>query len=247
MIEVLSLGVALVSALLAYFALPEDTRRRLTQRLRGKLVAPSTIAGVLAEEFETAGHGVGPISDTYELEMLWQIDRDSYQDFSIDLETFGNWWRAFPSGLVAARDEQGEVIGGIGTWPVSRRWARSLTANCNPEELIDEHSIRACLAGNSKPDWYISGIVVRDHQSNFQGKRLLPLMLQRAVMQISMHPRFQINSTLFAMPITEEGARLLRRFNFTEFPGLECEPRLYSRQCSPEFLQMMSTLQPRQT
>ncbi|WP_296817983.1 hypothetical protein [Brevundimonas sp.] len=248
MVEILSLVVALVSALLAYFALPEPTRQRLLQRVRG---APEedkpSLAEIVIHELQPTQHDVDAVRDTYELRQLWQIDNDSYQDFSIDFDTFVSWWRAFPSGLVAARDSGGEIIGGIGTWPVPRRWTERLTNDCNPESLISEDSIRACLSSRGRPDWYISGIVLSNFKSNFSGKRMLPLMFQRAVLQISMHPRFHLNSTLYAMPISEEGARLLRRFHFTEYAGLACEPPLYYRQCSAEFLSLLNGLKPKES
>ena len=103
---------------------------------------------------------LGPICSRDELEELWAIDNSAYGAASITYETFRDWWRAFPSGLLVLH--WGRRIGGaIGLWPLSDRTAaRDMEANAQNSDaktLAKSFSPSPQKSRKSRSDELIAG------------------------------------------------------------------------------------------
>lgn len=236
MVEIFSLLIAVVGLPIAFYQLPIEKRRKVISWVRlGRRRKFEAVAYL--EESLAGGHSsVSTVADLFELTQLWEIDRSNYGEFNIAKDELASWWRAFPDGLVACRDDEGNIIGGLGIWPVGPDWLAQLSELCNPEQIISHATIKAALGRRKLSHWYISGIVLQDHEHNFLGKRLLPRLIQNAVLTVSLTRGFDPRSTIYAMPISESGSRLLRRFGFREHVPTTCDPPLYYRQSEPTFL-----------
>ena len=153
---------------------------------------------------------VGDIRTDAEIETLWTIDNAAYGDGNITLEHFRALWMAYPQGLHVLYHED-EILGAMGIWPVTERWASKLKSARLKEAELDANTV-AEAARNPPCYWYITGLMLREELIGRGGgvKNLL-----NGALSIWLH-RLKVGfpCEILALAYSEDGDRLLQRFGF---------------------------------
>jgi hypothetical protein len=152
---------------------------------------------------------VGPIRSPAELEDLWAIDNEAYGEASISYEKFNDWWSSFPSGLQALFFRN-RVMGAIGIWPLSLRYAGRLTAAKMKESELSGRTMRTFVNAPSH-FWYVSGIVLHP---KLVGGRAIKILLSRGIESWLSSANIQFPCQLLALAYSEQGQALLEGFSF---------------------------------
>lgn len=114
---------------------------------------------------------LGSIHSADELNELWGIDRTAYGEASISFEKFRDWWCAYPSGLLVLHSRQ-RIGGALGLWPISDRFAASLTKAQIKEPALTGRMMRPFRKAPAR-HWYISGMVLRPELAGTRAIRVL--------------------------------------------------------------------------
>jgi hypothetical protein len=182
------------------------------------------------------------IRSTAELEDLWEIDNAAYGEASITYEKFQDWWFSYPSGLHALFFRT-RVMGAIGIWPLSARYAELFTHGRIKESELNGRAMRPFM--NSPTQfWYISGIVLR---SELRGGRAIKILLSRGIGCWLANARIDFPCELLALAYSEQGRALLEGFDFFKLQNARAMPDgvpLFALQVS-EKKQLLSSLNSR--
>ncbi len=144
-----------------------------------------------------------------EVERAYQRDLAVFGDTGLRLETVIDWWTAYPDGLFGLFRE-GELSGCLGIWPITTEFFQNLASGSLREDEMRQHHIRFGGDPTSPAHWYVSGL-------NFGGRHKLKVaeLLRGALLQwISAIPPDR-SLIVAALAYTRDGARLLRRFDFS--------------------------------
>ena len=95
------------------------------------------------------------IQSTAELEDLWEIDNAAYGEASITYEKFRDWWFSYPPGLHALFFRT-RVMGAIGIWPLSARYAELFRNGRIKESQLNGRAMRPFM-NTPAQSWYIMG------------------------------------------------------------------------------------------
>lgn len=167
---------------------------------------------------DVAKYNVRNIQTTEELEKLWQIDVEAYQEASITLDEFYSWWDKYESGLKALFHSD-KVVGAFGLWPLSRKMAKQFKdgevreGDLQPLELLETDSCKTRY-------WYVSGIVLRPalRKPTKTNPIVLLLTVGLNIWMESGHLDFPVEVSSIAY--SNEGQRLLERFGFIKIRDL---------------------------
>lgn len=153
---------------------------------------------------------VGTIRSSAELETLWAIDHEAYQEASISFDTFRQWWTAFPQGLHVLFFDN-EIMGAMGLWPIPNDWAQNLkTGKAREAELPFPEMVKAAEKGATF--WYISGIVL---QADLIGSRAIKILLTESLrVWLSSPGLIKFPCEILALAYSTQGKALLERFGF---------------------------------
>jgi|GEM_PF-2270905 len=161
---------------------------------------------------DVAKYSVRNIQSTEELEQLWQIDLEAYQEACITLDEFYGWWDRYEPGLkVLFRGEK--VVGAFGLWPLTSKIAKRFKegemreGDLHPFELLDSDSCKTRY-------WYVSGIVLRPElrKSPKTNPIVMLLTVGLNIWLESGHLDFPVEVS--AIAYSKEGQRLLERFGY---------------------------------
>jgi hypothetical protein len=111
-----------------------------------------------------------------ELHDLWAIDKAAYKEASITYERFHQWWSSFPLGL-RALFFRNRVMGAIGVWPLSDRYARLMKAAQLKKSQLIGRMMRRHLEQPPR-FWYVSGLVLTPQ---LIGSRAIPVLLSQGI------------------------------------------------------------------
>jgi DNA-binding XRE family transcriptional regulator len=152
---------------------------------------------------------MGEIRSPAELRDLWAIDNTAYGDANITFEHLLALWKAFPLGLRVLFFEN-EIMGAIGIWPVSCRWAERLQAGRLKEAQLNSRMVRQ-QAGKPTEYWYVTGIVLREQLIGSRGSKML---LRDGLGSWLRQADIQYPCQILALAFSKHGKRLLERFQF---------------------------------
>ena len=182
------------------------------------------------------------IRSAAELEDLWEIDNAAYGEASITYEKFQDWWFSYPSGLHALFFRT-RVMGAIGIWPLSSRYAELFTHGRIKESQLNGRAMRPFM-NTPAQSWYISGIVLR---SELRGGRAIKILLSRGIGCWLATARIDFPCELLALAYSEQGRALLEGFDFFKLQNARAMPDgvpLFALQVS-EKKQLLSSLNSR--
>jgi hypothetical protein len=174
-------------------------------------------------------YSVRQIQTTEELEKLWKIDMEAYQDASITLDEFYSWWDKYEFGLKALFLGD-KVIGAFGLWPLSSKMSRQFKegevceGDLRPTELIETDSRKTRY-------WYVSGIVLRpEFRKPSKTNPIVTLLtIGLNIWMESGHLDFPVEVSAIAYSI--QGKRLLERFGFIKIRDLCSDTNPYPLYC----------------
>lgn len=140
---------------------------------------------------------------------LWKIDSAAYEHNSISFNLFLEWWKAKPTGLKALFYNS-DVVGAVGIWPISKKWAEELKRGHGKES---EMPLSALIKYKTKPTqfWYISGIVLTP---DLRGTSAIKILLEGAIHSWITQEKHHFPLELLALAYSKEGEALLKRFGF---------------------------------
>jgi hypothetical protein len=159
------------------------------------------------------------IRSTAELEDLWEIDNAAYGEASITYEKFQDWWFSYPAGLHALFFRT-RVMGAIGIWPLSTRYAELFTNGRVKESQLNGRAMRPFMNSPTR-FWYISGIVLR---SELRGGRAIKILLSRGVGCWLATARIDFPCELLALAYSDQGRALLEGFDFFKLQNAKAMP-----------------------
>jgi transcriptional regulator with XRE-family HTH domain len=152
---------------------------------------------------------LGSIRSPAELRDLWAIDNTAYGDSNITFEHFLALWKAFPLGLRVLFFEN-QIMGAMGIWPVSSRWAEDLKSAHLEEADLDSRMVGRC-ARKPVRYWYVTGIVLRQQ---LIGTRGIKRLLRDGLNSWLTAAKIQFPCEILALAYSDYGRRLLERFSF---------------------------------
>ena len=159
-------------------------------------------------------YSVHQTSSLDELTAVWKIDCAAYGESNVPFATLQAWWQIYPQGHYLVK-KRGKIIGGLGLWPVSRNTYHQMRRGTLTEGTLTIMGRRNPEA--RKEHWYISGIVIA---AEHRKVRALSCLLNRLVERRRMSQTHPEQIQVGAIPISEEGLRLLMRHGFPLFPWL---------------------------
>jgi hypothetical protein len=215
-IALLSLIFTAIGTVAAVAQLDPTIVSKLKIRGFGKKSDPSSLASVsnviseIVRRRQPQNYEVRNIRSNQELTELWKLDEESYGQANIDYEVFMRWWEAYPKGLYAIfLDDQ--VAGAIGIWPVTKSFIQNFSTGKLKETDLPPEAIK--LAGERGTDsWYVSGLVVR---SGLRRRSVVAALLQEACLSWAIDSNLRHPVNVFAISISEEGDKLLSRYEFS--------------------------------
>ena len=154
-----------------------------------------------------------------QLRELWEIDKEAYQDCSLQFEPFLDWWRRYSYGsrnLVV----QDRIIASIGIYPLSKEQAQSFLAGEIREADLKPVLLEECDQ-KKVSDWYCSGIVV---VPELQNKGLLKTLLQIGIGSWAATGHIKYPLTLYGLAEYKIGEKLFNKFGFTKAVDKEALP-----------------------
>jgi hypothetical protein len=182
------------------------------------------------------------LRSTAELEDLWEIDNAAYGEASITYQKFQDWWFSYPSGLHALFFRT-RVMGAIGIWPLSPRYAELFMNGRIKESQLNGRAMRPFMSTPTQ-FWYISGIVLR---SELRGGRAIKILLSRGIGCWLANARIGFPCELLALAYSEQGRALLEGFDFFKLQNARAMPDgvpLFALQVSDK-KQLLSSLNSR--
>jgi hypothetical protein len=163
---------------------------------------------------ETPGYFVRQIQTTEELTELWNIDRSAYQDVSLSIEEFYNWWSLFEYGLKAIfyRDT---IIGALGIWPLREKDAFKFKSGEIKERELLPMPLEEVKSSGSRY-WYASGIVLRNEYRLKSKKNPVGELLKIGLNTWIESPYIRFPAEVCSIAISQAGQRMLERFSFIQ-------------------------------
>lgn len=163
---------------------------------------------------ETPGYLVRQIQTTEELTELWNIDRSAYQDVSLSIEEFYNWWVRFEYGLKAIfyRDT---IIGAMGIWPLREKDAFKFKSGEIKERELLPMPLEEVISIGSKY-WYASGIVLKNEYRLMSKKNPIGVLLKIGLNTWIESPYIRFPIEVCSIAISPAGQRMLERFSFVQ-------------------------------
>jgi hypothetical protein len=179
---------------------------------------------------------VSAVQDLSMLRELWEIDKEAYQDHSIEFESFERWWTQYPNAgrclLIGGR-----IVGSLGIYPLSEKQAAQFIAGEIREEDLFPFSEWDCLEYGAK-HWYFSGIVIVEKWRNAGLAR--PLM-RCAIGAWRNSGHIAYPCYMYGQAQTEMGRKALELFGLKVVtPGSKLPDGLDlygAKDCSPQALQ----------
>ena len=152
---------------------------------------------------------IGEIRSPAELKTLWAIDDSAYGETSITFDHFLSLWKAYPPGLrVLFCDDQ--IIGAIGIWPVTSRWAEKMKNAQLKESQLNARVIHEA-AKNPAKFWYVTGIVLRE---DWMGTSAIKPLLDGGIGSWIEKGKIAYPCEIAALAYSKAGNLLLNRFKF---------------------------------
>lgn len=151
------------------------------------------------------------IATREQLQELWELDADAYDECSIGFEIFQSWWMAYPRGLTTVCSEK-KLVGAMGIWPISpEQYQEFVSGRIREEELIPVSEAVCSIQPQSH--WYFSGSVIKPEIRRLKS-RPIKLLLEAAVGYwcSSGHIAYPVFSC--ALGYSLEGRRMLNRCKF---------------------------------
>jgi len=142
-----------------------------------------------------------PVQTRSELLALWDLDVAAYGEDVLPWERLARWHRAFATGLQMLVDGAGDVLGGVGIWPLYRDSYERLLRGELAEIELAMVDIDATMSSGY---WYLSGVVVRaDVRRRGFGRALMRVASQLAA-----------GDEIGALVISPQGRGLLETLGF---------------------------------
>ena len=154
-------------------------------------------------------YSVHQTSSLDELTEVWKIDCAAYGEANVSFAILQAWWQMYPQGHYIIK-QRGKIIGGFGIWPVAKDTYHHLRRGTLTEDKLTIMGRRNSKA--RKEHWYISGIVLA---AEHRKVRALSCLLNRVVERWRMSQVHSEQIQVGAIPISEEGLRLLMRHGFS--------------------------------
>lgn len=148
-----------------------------------------------------------------EVKAFWGLDQDSFGEASISYDHFLGWWRAFPNGIYALFDD-GEMVGGIGVWPLRKKAFDEFMHGMRSEHEIVGRSIVATTTYASRPYWYIGGILVN---GKYRKSNAVRVLLAEALVAWYEEVKNEACVSLVTLAYSRDGAAMLQRFGFNRY------------------------------
>ncbi|HVS38577.1 MAG TPA: hypothetical protein VMS17_23680 [Gemmataceae bacterium] len=111
------------------------------------------------------GYTMRALSTEEEFGSFWDIDKAAYEDvdqreYELHMrETLHGWWTAFPAGLLGLF-RGGQLLGGLGVWPLSAEIAMPLKDGRLRERDLSGAAMQP-FRDAPAASWYIGGIVLK--------------------------------------------------------------------------------------
>jgi hypothetical protein len=148
-----------------------------------------------------------------DLDAVAELDLVAYGDYTIDRRGLEKWWKQYEHGIYVLTQES-KIIGAIGIWPISQRTFKQVTEGKIDEQAIQVHKILKIFKARHKY-WYFGDIVL---DKEFQRKTIpLITLLDGTLRSWLWQEELDDDIELCAIAATDEGAKLLKKYNF------ECE------------------------
>lgn len=144
-----------------------------------------------------------------DLQEVWNIDVTSFSDHAVSFETGLAWWRKYRQGVYML-ERDGEIVGYISLWPLTRQDFEDFVHGRRLEKEISARNIQP-PAGCIETFWYIGSVMLKVRWRKTVAARLL-LREATKLWLASMTPDAKLH--LCALAYSEDGERLLRRFGF---------------------------------
>jgi hypothetical protein len=161
------------------------------------------------------------VSSEEQLQELWKIDDDAYQENSLNFELFRNWWEQYVLGLKIITNSLDLIVGASGLWALSEAQTRYFISGRIKEQELLPLSHEALDSSPSR-FWYCSGIVAIPELRG----TIFPLRkLIRATISTWLatgHVAFPVN--VYALGYSPEGIALLEKLGFEEIKTSEEMP-----------------------
>ncbi len=199
--------IVLVFTLIA-LVYQEETRSWIDLALRKTTEARVTRL-VQKVDGTCSDYSVHQTSTLDELTEVWKIDCAAYGEANVSFAILQAWWQLYPQGHYIIK-KRGKIIGGFGIWPVAKDTYHHLRRGTLTEDKLTIMGRRNSKA--RKEHWYISGIVIAAaHRKTRAPFCLLNQVVEHWCISQVQSEQLQIG----AIPISEEGLRLLVRHGFS--------------------------------
>lgn len=144
-----------------------------------------------------------------DLREVWNIDVTSFSDHSVSFETGLAWWRKYRQGVYML-ERDGEIVGYISFWPLTRQAFEDFVHGRRLEKAISARNIQP-PAGGIETFWYIGSVMLKVRWRKTAAARIL-LREATNLWLASMTPDAIMH--LCALAYSAEGEKLLRRVGF---------------------------------
>lgn len=154
-----------------------------------------------------------PVESLEQLRELWLIDKEAYQDCSLDFAPFVDWWQAYPPGSTLLLElPSRRILASIGIYPLTPEQALAFTSGDIPEGDLRPMKLADCRR-QKVSNWYCSGIVVIPEMQN---KGLLRRLLQIGIGSLQQTGYISYPATLYGLAEYTIGEKLLTKFGFSK-------------------------------
>lgn len=176
--------------------------------------SPSTQAYLALAELTLPepSYRIQHVTSVQQLRQLWEIDAIAYEECSLPFETFRSWWEHYPVGNTIIMQED-EIIASVGLWPLSSKMSADFIAGQIKESDLIPVSLDECEECSQR-FWYASGIVLKPELRNTTKQNPLKPLLKAALSLWVDSERVAYPTQLLALCYSQEGQRMLERFNF---------------------------------
>jgi hypothetical protein len=178
--------------------------------------------------------GINFVGDEKELKQVYKLDEDAYQGSSIDYNGLLSWWKRYPKGIYILC-QNSEITGAVGIWPLKKTTFDKLTKGRIDEKEISGRSICAEHSVGSHVYWYFGDIVLQKKRA--KGGKLHLELLEGAISKWLKEGNLATHVEVCALGFSNDGIRLLEKFEFKYSSTARDEHPVYMRKVSFEELQ----------
>ncbi|WP_102275099.1 hypothetical protein [Cytobacillus massiliigabonensis] len=152
------------------------------------------------------------VENQKELRKIVEMDRESYQDITMEFEKYLALWRRYPDGINILIC-QNEIIGIFSIWPVKRRIYKKLAEGTITEENVRLGDIPNIKNNGLCSTWYFSTIQIID---TYRHSGIVYDLFRRTIKKWFTSSKVVFPIKICSMAYSDSGEYLLKKTGFVK-------------------------------